>query len=48
MKTPFSKEEISIVINKLKNNKKTGRDSIKPELLNFGTEESKRNSGNIQ
>ena len=39
MKIPFSKEDISIVINQLKNNKKAGRGGIKIELIKFGTNE---------
>ena len=36
-KIPFSKEDISVVIDQLKNNKSTGRHGIKAELLKFKT-----------
>ena len=39
MKIPFNNKEIQIAINQLQNNKSAGRDTVKAELLKYGTEE---------
>ena len=39
MTTPFTEEEVSKAINKLKNGKSVGRDKIKAEQLKYGPEE---------
>ena len=39
MKIPFTSEEIETAIKQLQNNKSTGRDNVKAELLKYGTED---------
>ena len=41
MKTPFTSEEIQAAIKQLQNKRSAGKSNIKPELLKYGTENTK-------